>query len=332
MNRTGKNVVRLVTAAFVAGSAAIGFAPIASAGSDLTLTPTTEAWYQLNPTCLTPAGCVSPDNLPVAPPAPVPPLPVSSPYPAGSLHVSVAAGKESARSYLAFPFGQFDGRTVSAGTLTVPLDVAPADGNATPDVSKVIVCLTTSSKITATEGTIATPPTADCASSVPASYVATPQPHLQANLTALAADVPGATGLVLLPDDSKAAQTDAWHVVFSAHTRTDAAKTAPASVTLTVEDAATTVPVDQPPVDVPGVPVVPPVTGFVPPPAVQVPPTTTEIPPTVSNPPPVAVAPVTAPRLVTVGYAYPVVWLLPLAFMVLIPATARALTKDLSVA
>jgi hypothetical protein len=327
-------VVRILTAAFVACSAAIGFAPVASAGFDVSFTPTVEAWYQLNPSCLTPAGCVTTGTLPVAPPA-APPVapPAASPYPAGSLHVGVATGKETARSYLAFPFAQLEGKTVSSGTLTIPLDLAPADGNASPETSKARVCLTTSSQITATEGTIDSPPSVDCALSVPANYVATPQPHLQANLTALAPALPTATGLVLLPDDSKAAQTDAWRVVFSAHNRADAAKTAPASVTLLVEDAGVTAPVDQPVGQLPGV-LVPPVTGtgFAPPPPVAVPvPGTTEVPPTVSNPAPVAAVPVTTPRLVTVGYAYPAVWLLPLAFLVLVPATARALTKDLSV-
>jgi hypothetical protein len=58
---------------------------------------------------------------------------------------------------------------------------------------------------------------------------------------------------------------------------------------------------------------------------------------------PVASAPVTSPELsapvtagivptaqtVTVGYAYPGVWLLPLAFLVLVPLASRALTKEL---
>ena len=42
--------------------------------------------------------------------------------------------------------------------------------------------------------------------------------------------------------------------------------------------------------------------------------------------------PVALPRTVTVGYAYPGVWLLPLVFLVLVPAAARALTKDLATA
>jgi hypothetical protein len=317
-------VVRIVTAAFVAGTAAIGFAPIASAATESTFSPTTEAWYQPNPSCLTPAGCVTTSSLPAAPPAQPP---TASPYPAGTLHVGVTLGQEVARSYLGFPLSGLTGQTVTAGTLTVPLDVTQADGSASPDISKVIVCIT-SAPVTATEGTTDTPPTTDCKTSVPAKYVATPQPHLTADLTALAGRLPSATGLALLPDAS-VAQTDDWRVVFSAHTRTDPAKTAPASLTLTVQDAApyVDVPVDQPVNQQPYVNAVTPVTGtgFAgPPPSTTV---GTSRTPTLSNPAPASVA---LPHLVTVGYAYPAVWLLPLACLILVPATARALTKDLT--
>jgi hypothetical protein len=318
-------VVRVVTAAFVAGSAAIGFAPIAAAATESTLSPSTEAWYQPNPTCLTPAGCVTTSSLPAAPPAQPP---AASPYPAGTLHVGVTLGQEDARSYLGFPLSDLAGQTVTAGTLTVPLDVTQADGSTSPDTSKVIVCVT-SGPVTATEGTTDTPPTTDCKTAVPAKYVATPQPHLTADLTALAGKLPSATGLALVPDASKAAPSDNWRVVFSAHTRTDAAKTAPASLTLTVEDAApyVDVPVDQPINQQPYVSAVTPVTGtgFAPPPA-QNPTVSTPETPTLSLP----AAPASSPRMVTVGYAYPAVWLLPLAFLILVPATARALTKDLT--
>ncbi len=328
-----RTAVRVVLAVFVAGSAAIGFSPVASASTDSTLVPSVEAWYQPNPSCLTPAGCVTTGSLPVVPPVPVPDVPAASPYPAGTLHVGVAAGQEVARTYLGFPFASLVGQTVSAATLMLPLDVSAADGSTTPETSKVLVCLTTSSKLTATEGTLNAPPTVECGAAVAAKYVATPQPHLQADLGSLAADLAGATGLALLPDAGKTTQTDAWRVVFSAHTRTDAAKTAPPTLTVTVADQLVAgPPVTDPVPSLPGPVAAPPAagTGFVPAPPVQAP-VAGVVPPAVSNPAPQVPA-VTAPRLVTVGYAYPVVWLLPLAFLVLVPATARALTKDLSAA
>jgi hypothetical protein len=323
--------VRLMTATLVAGSTAFGFVPLASADSDLTLTPTVEAWYQPNPTCLTPAGCVTSVAPPVIPPVELPSLPAANPYPAGSLHVGVTAGTETARSYLRFPFEQLVGKTVTGATLTVPLDVAPQGGSTTPEASKVALCETSSSGITATEGTIDAPPSSDCTATVRATYVATPAPHLQATLGAMAADLPGITGLVLLPDKAKTGQSDAWQVAFSAHTRTDAAKTAPASLTVTFEDGTTN---PGGPVDTPAEPVVDPGTGIVSEPGTgfTVPtiqaPTTDGIAPTVQNP--TEAAPQAEPKLVTIGYAYPVVWLLPLAFLILVPATARAITKDLT--
>ena len=330
MNR--RVAVRLITAGLVVGSAAIGFVPIASASTDVTLTPTVEAWYQPNPTCLTPAGCVTQEALPVAPPAELPTLPATSPYPAGTLHVGVTAGAETARTYLRFPFEQLSGKTVTAATLTIPLDVTPESGSASPDLAKIALCATNSTKIEASEGTTNEPPASDCAVSVPATYVATPQPHLMANLGSLAAGLPQLTGLALLPDKSKATPTDAWHVAFSSRTRTDAAKTPPASLTVTLDDEAPEDfgTVDEPvsPPETGGITGVAPVpnTGFVNTPSVQAP--VTGAAPTVSGS--VANPPVSQPQLRTVGYAYPAVWLLPLAFLILVPAVARSLTKDLS--
>lgn len=333
-----RHAVRLVTATLVAGSAALGFMPMAQASSDRTITPSTEAWYQPNPTCLLPAGCLTTGSLPVAPPADIPSLPAANPYPAGTLHVGVAGGQESARTYLRYPLEQLEGANVTSATLSIPLDVNAQNGSATPEASKVLICETSSSRIDATEGTIDAPPPLDCAVSVPMKYVATPQPHLEATLGQMAADLPGITGLVLLPDASKTAQSDAWQVVFSAHTRADAAKTAPATLTVTVEegnddgDLVVDTPIDEelPPVDVPqagGITGVVPVTntGFADVPTVQAP-VTSAVAPTVETPQAAA----TEPKLVTVGYAYPAVWLLPLAFLVLVPLVARALTKDLA--
>lgn len=336
-----RRVLQAVTATFVAGSAAFGFVPLAYGSTDATIVPSVEAWYQPNPTCLTPAGCVTTGSLPVAPPAAPPSLPAANPYPAGSLHVGVSAGTENARTYLRYPFEQLDGKSVTAATLEVPLDVNPQDGSTMPETSKVVICETSSSNITASEGTIDAPPPSDCKVSVPMTYVATPQPHLQANLGAMAGDLPGITGLVLLPDASKVMQGDAWQVVFSAHNRADASKTAPAKVTVTYEDGSTdstdlgsdpfTDPVvNTPVVAQPGTGIVSdPGTGFAAVPQVEAP-STTSVPPTVSTPDTTVQQPVSEPKLVTVGYAYPAVWLLPLGFLILIPVTVRALTKDLS--
>lgn len=322
-----RHVVRLVTGVLVAGSVALGFVPLASAEtSSTTLTPSTEAWYQPNPTCAQASGCITPGALPVAPPVDVP----LSPYPAGTLHVAWAGGQETARSYLALPVDSVTG-TLTAASLDIPLDTAAADGSEMPETAKLQACLFTTD-VTPVEGSIAPPPTASCDQSAPVTYVATPSPHLHADLAPLTQGLLTTTGIVLLPDATKNAQTDAWRVVFSAHTRTDAAKTAPATVSLTLEQEASG---DDGTVDVPTEPaipqaVAPPIgTGFAAPPPVQLP-TDTGTAPSVVPPATVLTQPVAQPRTITVGYAYPTVWLLPLAFLVLVPATARALTKDLA--
>lgn len=313
---------RLVTAALVLGSSALGFLPLAHADTTSTLTPSAEAWYQPNPTCGAPGGCVSTDALPAQPPA----APPTSPYPAGTLHIGLAAGQETARSYLALGLSSVFG-TISAATLDVPLDTAVADGSQSPETATLQACLF-SGTITPANGSIATPPKAACDSSAAVSYVATPAPHLHADLSPLLPGLASASGIVLLPDTTKAAQTDAWRVVFSAHTRTDAAKTAPAAVTLSVADQVT----DGGSLEQPAVPpvVAPPIgTGFAPAPSLQLP-EQTVMQPTVVPPITTGLQPVAQPRIITVGYAYPTVWLLPLAFLLLVPAATKALTKDLT--
>lgn len=313
--------IRLVTAAFVAGGVAVGFVPMASADDTTTLVPSSAAWYQPNPTCSAPSGCLTTGSLPAPPPVDVP----LSPYPAGTIHVAVDAGQETARAYLGFPVSSITG-TVTGGTLDVPLDVAQASGSAQPETAQVQACLV-SGTITSTEGSIAQPPAVNCDKDAVLSYVATPAPHLHADLGPLLDGLLTTSGIALLPDATKVAPTDAWHVVFSAASRADDAKTDPPvmKLSVTAED------VVEPPVDVPSeapVAVTPDLNVGTPSiPDTTVPPVTD---PQVQAPVSQPAAPVTQPQLVTVGYAYPAVWLLPLAFLVLVPLAASALTKDLT--
>jgi hypothetical protein len=330
--RSGRRTAARLTIVLVAGGAsALGFAPTALAGTSTTLTPTTEAWYQPNPSCVGPAGCVTSGNLPVAPPAEV----VTNPYPAGTLHVAMSLGQETARTYLGLSLFDLVGRGISAGTLTVPLDTAAADGSTTPEDAKVQVCVALAD-VAPREGSIDTPPAVDCTAHASVTYVATPEPRLQADLRPLLSRLPAATGLVLLPDASQAAPTDAWQVVFSAHDRSDAGKTPPATVALTFADAPELSPDDAPVVtlpdkDHPGLGGVAPVSdiGFA---AAQ-----PDTPPAVTTPgvagPQTATGPTVAgPQSVAVDYKYPYAgaWLLPLGLLVIVPLAAQALTKDLT--
>lgn len=326
MNRTAFRVLTSVlTVGLVAVATTVGFLPLANAATDQRVTPTTEAWFQPNPSCAQATGCLG------AGAAPAP----TSPYPAGTMHVGYAAGQETARSYLALPLAGLDG-TLERAVLDVPLDVASGSGSRSPETALLQVCLF-SGELKAVEGSVDAPPKVDCGTAAPVSYVATPKPHLHADLSAVLPALPSATGVVLLPDATKAAPTDSWRIVFSAHTRSDAAKTAPATTTVTVAaQAVAQTPAQGPAVEAPAegysapVAVAPPLgTGFAPPPpmtpSTEAPATSPELTPETVN-----VIPIAAPQVFQVGYAYPVIWLLPLAFLVLIPATAKALSKDLA--
>jgi hypothetical protein len=327
---------RLVTAVFVAGSASIAFVPLASAASSAKLVPQTEAWYQPNPTCAAPTGCLDTGALPVAPPAPLPldavPL---TPYPATTMHVGYSAGEETARTYLQLPTDSLDG-TVTSAVLDVPLDVTSADGSKLPETAHLQACLY-SGDITAAAGSIATPPVAACQTHAKVSYVAIPAPHLHADLTPLGAGLATTSGIVLLPDATTVTPTDAWEVVFNNHTVTGS--TGPAVVTAVVEPFSednpapvVDVPVDTP-VDTPVQVADPPaISGGIAPGVLPEIPVSEGSAPLVQAPaaPQPQTAPVAAPRTITVGYAYPIVWLLPLVFLVIVPAVARALTRDLT--
>jgi hypothetical protein len=314
-----KRAVRLAAALLLAGGWAMLAPSAGEAASGATVTPTAEAWYQPNPSCGSPSGCLTTDSLPATPPAAVP----TNPFPAGTMHVGVAGGQETARSYVGLDLSVVTG-ALATGTLTVPLDVAAGDGSSSPETAKIAVCLSPD-PVRPAEGSIDPPPTPDCASTAPAKYVAAPQPHLEADLGPLLAGLPDALGLVLLPDAQSLAPTDAWRVVFSAHDRTDAAKTPPATVALTsVEPLAVPgqVPAAAPSAALQAaVQPVGPVTPAIEPVPAQA--------PAVIAPQPVAVAPA-AVTTRTVGYAYPAVWLLPLALLVVMPMSIRCLTQDVT--
>jgi hypothetical protein len=317
--------VRLLTAVLVAGAVGLTFIPVAQAASKIT--PTTEGWYQANPTCDLPTGCLSLDALPVPVPVELPEIPVSaplSPYPAGSLHVGWAAGKETARSYLAFPFETLTG-TLTSAVLDIPLDTNVADGDTQSPTAKAQVCLATG-PVVKVDASLNSPPAISCEQHATLTYVATPAPHMHADLAPLLLGLPTTSGIVVLPDATKNAETDAWRFVFSAHDRADAAKTAPATMTLGLNGEDISPPEEFPEAEVPDVPdpvAVDPGTGFVSSPTV---PTINEpVAPTVPQ-----VQPVPTAQTVTFGYAYPIVWLLPLVLLVLVPLATKALTKDLS--
>jgi hypothetical protein len=235
----------------------------------------------------------------------------------------MGAGQETARTYLGFSLSLVD-QELTAASLDIPLDTAAQDGSVQPETSKVIVCASSGS-VTPAYGSIASPPSADCSEKAAATYVEKPAPHLHADLTPLLDVLASGNGLALIPDAEASGQTGVWQVVFSAHDRADAAKTPPATLGVTLTDLPQQ---EEPPVTVPEAPApqAPSLGGISPPVA------TPQLPeaPAAGGPAPTVPRAVPQARTVTVGYAYPTVWLLPLAFLVVIPLVARSLTKDLT--
>jgi hypothetical protein len=301
-------------------AAPVQAAPVdGSRPASVTVGDAAEAWYAAAPVdlCTTPIGCPPPE-------AP------SSPYPADTLHVGVAGGQESARTYLlpdltGLPYGA----TVTDGTMTLPLAAAPGDGTQAPDSARIVACLATQPVADGTQGSTAAPPKTDCGTSVPLEYDADGAAFtldLTPFLAAWRSALP--YGLALVPDPDKTAVTDAWHVTFNGRERADV-------------DHITSVVVYQPPVTPPATTTggsdteVPagPTTGTVPP--ADVPPADLPEQPAiggaVADPPqvaPPAAAPVTQPVAFAHEFQYPMAFLLPLALLAGAVFFGRLFTRD----
>jgi hypothetical protein len=280
-----------------------------------------EAWYADSPVdlCTSPLGC-PPDTVP------------TSPYPEDTLHVGVAGGQETARTYVVpdlttVPYGS----TVTSATMTLPLATGDQDGNQAPETAKLTACLTTKPVADGTEGSTAKPPTVDCKTSAKADYDAKKSVFtvdLSPFTTAWAAGSPS-YGIALMPDPT-AQPTDAWHVAFNGRERKQADH---------VTSVITFTP--PPPIDTSGT-VSGGVTDTVPaPPTDTAPPSAAGVPlpagdttaPAGDQPPPdVAAAPAVAPAQQPVAlsseYQYPMAFLLPLALLAGGVFFVRLFTRD----
>lgn len=287
-----------------------------SGGHTATVGDASEAWYAASPidVCTTPLGC---------PPEQVP----TSPYPADTLHVGVAGGQETARTYLlpdllSLPVGA----TATGGTMTIPVDTASTDGSASADAATMLACAVTQPFTDGAAGSSATAPKTDCKTSVPAKYDAKKAVFtvdLALFLKSWASGQP-ALGIALVPDPAKASPTETWHVTiygrkFAGHDH--------------VQSAITFTPA--PPIASPDTSgsggITPPAPPAANPPAVSTP----DIPPatsTATEPPPV-VAPQQAPVAqqpvaFTQEFQYPLAFLAPLVLLIGAVFFVRLFTRD----
>lgn len=170
-----------------------------------------EAWYADSPVdvCSTPLGC-PPDQAP------------TSPYPADTLHVGVAGGQETARSYLLpdlslVPFGAH----ITAATMTLPVATGNTDGTASADTAHLVACLATQAFTDGAEGSSQAPPKVNCSVESPATYDAKNN-VFTVDLTPMTdAWAHGALplGIAVLPDLDTTQPTDAWHVTINGRKR-----------------------------------------------------------------------------------------------------------------
>jgi len=300
---------------------AVGWLAIAPASAALqrtsdeqtsTVGDAAEAWYAASPidVCTTPLGC---------PPATVP----TSPYPAETLHVGIAAGQETARTYvlpdlLNIPYGaKFVG-----GTMTLPVTTDQSAGTVSPDAAKIQACLAKAPITDGTQGSTQAPPATDCTTKELLKYdakKATFTLDLTPFLTAWSSGKPQ-LGLALVPVTGT--PTDAWQVSFNGRKYKGAHISS--GVVFTVPPVA---PVSTPSSKPAAAPanVTPPST-----PNVSLPPPSTDTPPVA--PPQVATptvpAPVAQPVAVSQEFQYPLAFLLPIAMLGAAAFFIRLFTRD----
>jgi hypothetical protein len=267
---------------------------------------TTEAWYLQVLPCASLLDCS--------------PLPPVNPYPEDTLHIAVAGGQEVARTYASFSFTVPSAASLTGGSMTLPVDTNPLHGSLLPDRARMLACLVTE-EFGAVRGSLAVPPAIDCDASSPAVWDEKRDAFTIELRPFLAAWQEGEAAVALVPASAAQPSPDAWHVVLPATPKEGSkAPRITAIIRYTTGRSGSGGPSDIPVLDIP--PVGGTGVGFAPfpqPPAAQ---------PTVLPAAPV-VQPLYPGGFAGLGFAYPIVWALPLAVLFGVGAIGRALTKEL---
>lgn len=308
----------------------IGSVASAATREQIEVTTSKTAWYAQAPPCAAIDCSV---------------LPLVHPYPEDTLHVSISGGQETARTYLAFP--TFVSGRLVGGTLELPLDDDPAGGSVTPESAHFVACLT-KTKFEPVRGSFAQPPKADCKVRKTARYDAEDL-VFTVDLAPFAKHWKKDEGaLALVPSKGAVEAGETWHVTFPAgEDEADPAEQQPApEITVTLEYMADDVPstidttfeldTTDPPAASAGTGTgttsssgtsFDSGTGFTASqPATEVSEvgTPTELPAQEAAPAASFIEGFAGP-----GFAYPMVWALPLLILVGLGSVGRALTKEL---
>jgi hypothetical protein len=172
-----------------------------------------EAWYSTpsGSLCIPLVGCL-PLPLPVALPPPLS-------FPAGTLHVGVTLGAESARAYVVPDLPSDVASLPPTGVLILPVDNSPLAGTLDLGSSRIKACLTTGrapTQPTAKAASAGSPPSVDCTVSTPARYDAAIK-AFRVDLTPFLAKWQHGRadhGIALLPGLAGASRLAEWQVAF----------------------------------------------------------------------------------------------------------------------
>ncbi|HVT65007.1 MAG TPA: hypothetical protein VHD81_07630 [Mycobacteriales bacterium] len=270
-----------------------------------------EAWYQSLPIsiCGTPIGCPPPLPLPVPGPSTI--------YPEGTLHVGVALGIELSRTYLRPSLYSLPpGAVLTGGVMTVPLINDLKAGTINAGGADMKACLVTAPVTDGIQGALEDPPESNCNVSSKVAATAKGDAFTVDLAPFIAAWRSGKSnfGVVLLPDTSK---LSVWQVALAGRGSAGGQRVT-YSLTYSVPSTGTGIAVTPPPVPSP-----PPAPVIEPPPVIP-PAVTTTAPPV--QPPLIA-----QPQAVTqpfIGFKYPAVFLVPLAFLFGLLFLGRTFTRD----
>lgn len=320
---------------------ASGAAPaLAANGGTATTGMQVEAWYAT----VTSDACESPADLDCSQ------LPPVDQYPKDTLHVGVHGGKPTALTVVEVDlFGANipAGMQVVGGTLSLPVDTAPSDGSLGHENAKLLVCGVTEF-VSGGKAQLKQPPKTECDNaSAPAKYSAKSK-TFTVDLQPFAAKwaAGDSPALAVMPAPEAATGNETWHVAFwgKDYGESDddlgvgAGDEEPKPITAKLkyepkagESTTTTLSPLEPSVDLGG----PPELGEVAPPPEPEPELDLAAPKEAEQ---VKAAPAedtpevlaeSGPSFRTVGYMYPIAWLMPLLLLIGFAVTGRTLTKKM---
>ena len=241
--------------------------------------------------------------------------------PSGTLHVGVAGGQETDRTYLRFDVsGAVDGDEVDGVRLTVP--VAVDDGTQAPETAEILACRVSGTVADRTGGDA---PEANCDGAPTAVFVDGDEPAFTVDLPP---PTDGVIQVALVPGG------DTWHVAFDSRTREDARPAAvvvssrPATSPTPPTPAPTLTPTPTPPspTPAPGEPVIldsPP--GLAVPDLTPAPVSAGQVVADEAAAPPAAITAV--PTGGSSPFRYPAVFALPIVLLVVLGVAGDGLTR-----